>query len=311
MEYKRLKIHEFFTQIQTETQARNWIWESRFGPKGFECTHCSEDLYYERKDRPEVRICQECRRETRIRAGTIFEHSKLPLLVWLRAIYFVMQGKRGIAALELKRQLGLSSYASSWLMLHKIREALRQRDEVYKLKDLVELDGAKFGRREKRNQATVLVAIESRDWMDDQGKVKSKAGFAKVLMTRESAKAAQKFVDTHIESGAMVNTDANNSYLKLKNVYTDYQIMSKDPEALDRWLPWVHKFISNAKSWVLGTHHGVGAKNIGRYLAEYTYRFNRRHDPNSLFHRALTACALAKPATAVALSGGMYFLYFF
>jgi len=32
-----------------------------------------------------------------------------------------------------------------------------------------------------------------------------------------------------------------------------------------------------------------------RYLAEYNYRFNRRHDPDGLFHRVLTACILANP----------------
>lgn len=64
----------------------------------------------------------------------------------------------------------------------------------------------------------------------------------------------------------------------------------------------VHRFISNAKAWIIGTHHGVDAKYLGRYLSEYAYRFNRRHDLDSLFHRALTACALAKPITAQALS---------
>ena len=53
----------------------------------------------------------------------------------------------------------------------------------------------------------------------------------------------------------------------------------------------MHRFISNAKTWLLGTHHGIDAKYLDRYMAEYTYRFNRRHDPDSLFHRALYACA--------------------
>ena len=77
----------------------------------------------------------------------------------------------------------------------------------------------------------------------------------------------------------------------------DYQVVANDPVILKRWLPWVHKFISNAKAWVIGTHHGVKSSYLHRYLAEYTYRFNRRHDPDSLFHRALTACALTAPAT--------------
>jgi hypothetical protein len=38
-------------------------------------------------------------------------------------------------------------------------------------------------------------------------------------------------------------------------------------------------------------------------MAEYTYRFNRRHDPDSLFHRALFACATTAPITQRALCG--------
>ncbi|MBL7545418.1 MAG: hypothetical protein JNL11_16480 [Bdellovibrionaceae bacterium] len=60
--------------------------------------------------------------------------------------------------------------------------------------------------------------------------------------------------------------------------------------------------------FVMQGKRGISALELKRvflanYLAEYTYRFNRRHDPDSLFHRALTACAIAKPKTARALFG--------
>ena len=78
-----------------------------------------------------------------------------------------MQGKRGISATELQRHLGLKSYGLVWSMLQKIRSALQQRDAEYKVGDgVVELDGAVFGKRETGNQCEVLVAIESKDWVD-------------------------------------------------------------------------------------------------------------------------------------------------
>mgnify|MGYP000751855056 CR=1 FL=1 len=103
--------------------------------------------------------------------------------------------------------------------------------------------------------------------------------------------------------GAMVNTDGGPSLLNLKGVDHDYQIVSGDPEVCSRWLPWVHKFISNAKSWVNGTHHGIKDRYLARYLAEYTYRFNRRHDLDRLFHRGLLASAIATPVRLSALAG--------
>ena len=97
---------------------------------------------------------------------------------------------------------------------------------------------------------------------------------------------AQQLVDTGIRAGAMVNTDGSPSLINLERVDVDYQVVSGDPDVCDRWLPWVHRFISNAKTWVNGTHHGVKYTHLARYLAEYTYRFNRRHDVSRLFHRA-------------------------
>lgn len=301
MKYRRMKSTKISRELDSEEKARAWVWLAKFEGKEFICTKCGNETYYQHKKNPEVRDCKRCRFEVRIRANTIFQDSKTPLLIWLQTICLMMQGKRGISALELQAELEMKSYGTAWRMLHKIREALRQRDDSYKLKNLVELDGAVFGKRHTGNQAGVLVAIESRDWIDKKGRAKSKAGFAKVVVAEETKKEAQEFVDKAIVNGSMVNTDGSPSLRELKNVDVDYQVTGTDQETIDRWLPWVHKFIANAKGWIIGTHHGVEAKYLAPYLAEYTFRFNRRHDPDSLFFRALAACVNAKPKTSKVL----------
>jgi hypothetical protein len=97
---------------------------------------------------------------------------------------------------------------------------------------------------------------------------------------------------THrLKDGTEVHTDVARAYLQgLEGVDVKSKGMYADPTRLDAWLPWVHKFISNAKAWILGTHHGVNVEYIKLYLAEYTYRFNRRHDFRKYFSRTLYAC---------------------
>jgi hypothetical protein len=292
-----MKFGRILSELDSEEKARAWVWLAKFQGKEFVCPKCAGESFYQHRKSPEVRECKACHVEVRLRANTIFQNSKTPMLLWLKAICFVTQGKRGISALELQAELEMKAYGTVWTMLLKIREALRQRDEQYKLKNIVELDGATFGRRQTGNQIDVLVAIESKDWIDEKGRPKSKAGFAKVIIANETKKEAQEFVDKSVEQGSMVNTDGSPSLRDLKNVDVDYQVVSGDQVTLDHWLPWVHKFISNAKSWIVGTHHGVDSKYLGQYLAEYTFRFNRRHDPDSLFFRALGACVNAKPKT--------------
>lgn len=296
MGYVRLSPAEFYRTISTEASARDLVWRVKFNGKDFQCPECQNETFYQFENKPEIRKCRKCRRHVRLRAGTIFEHSKVPVLIWVEGIFHCMQGTRGISALELQRILKMKCYETPWVMLHKIREALRQRDLKYKLSKYIELDGASFGKKVTGNQVEVLVAIETKDWIDAKGRPKSKAGFAKVMIGAETKQNAQNFVNENIIKGSMVNTDGSPSLISLTGVDVDYRVVGTDKEILDHWLPWVHKFIANAKVWLLGTHHGVESKYLGQYLAEYTFRFNRRHDPDSLFSRALFACVTATPA---------------
>lgn len=303
MHYLKLTTPEFFDKICTEESARELLWRSKFDGKDFICPRCTHEEFYQHNSRPEIRQCRLCDRQVRLRAGTILEHTKLAILVCVRAIFLVTQDKRGVSALQLKRQLGMKSYGTAWALLQRIREAMRQRDAGYKLHGVVELDGADFGHQKDKGKKEVLIAVESKDWVDERGKPKQRAGFAKVELSRESKICAQQFVDKNIESGTQVNTDASNAFGGLKGVDAEQRVMDNAPERLDSWLPWVQRWMENAKVWIQGTFHGVSAKHLVRYLAEYNYRFNRRHDPCGLFHRALTACAVATPVRADALFG--------
>jgi hypothetical protein len=292
-----MKFGRILRELDSEEKARAWVWLAKFEGKEFVCDKCQNESFYQHKKSPEIRECKTYHFEVRLRANTIFQNSKTPILLWLRAICFMTQGKRGISALELQGELEMKAYGTVWTMLLKIRDAMRQRDERYKLNNIMELDGAVFGRRQTGNQVNVLVAIESKDWIDKKGRPKSGAGFAKVIVANETKSEAQEFVNKSVAKGSMINTDGSPSLRDLKDVDIDYQVIGGDQAVIDRWLPWVHKFISNAKSWIVGTHHAVESNYLGQYLAEYTFRFNRRHDPDSIFFRALGACVKARPKT--------------
>ena len=302
MAYESFSAERFFTEITTEAEARTLLWRSRFQDKAFHGPRCHAEQLYALATRPEVRTCKGCRRQLRLRAGTIFESSKTSLLLWVKALFYVMQGKRGISAQELQRHLGLKSYGRVWRMLQKIRAALHHRDAGYQVGDGgIDLDAGTFGRRETGNHCDVLVAIETKAWVNANGQARSRAGVAKVLVGKETKAHAQQLADTGVRAGALVNTDGRWSFRNVTGVAVDYHVVSGDRAACERWLPRVHKFISNAKAWINGTHHGVKDKHMGRYVGEYPYRVNRRHDVPRLFHRALVACALAPPVKLYAL----------
>ncbi|MGO8878605.1 MAG: transposase, partial [Desulfomonilaceae bacterium] len=51
------------------------------------------------------------------------------------------------------------------------------------------------------------------------------------------------------------------------------------------------------KGNIRGVYHGVSSKHLGRYLAEFSYRFNRRYWDSQLFKRTLTACLTTSTET--------------
>jgi hypothetical protein len=68
--------------------------------------------------------CAGCSRQVSVIAGTIFEQSKKPLVLWFRAIFEVTASKQGVSAAEVQRKLGLGSYQAAWSWLTKIRTAM-------------------------------------------------------------------------------------------------------------------------------------------------------------------------------------------
>ena len=80
--------------------------------------------------------------------------------------------------------------------------------------------------------------------------------------------------------------------LPLKDKYLhQYEVFDADSEMLR----WLHIVIGNAKSFVMGTFHGLGSKHIQCYLDEFCYRFNRRNFHSEIFARLLSASVASSP----------------
>src|ERR1700683_4008242 len=70
-------------------------------------------------------FCRDCKKagtkpQFTVRNGTVFEDSKIPLRHWCFAYWRACTSKKGVSALEIHRQTGLS-YKSCLFMLHRIR----------------------------------------------------------------------------------------------------------------------------------------------------------------------------------------------
>ena len=67
-------------------------------------------------------------------------------------------------------------------------------------------------------------------------------------------------------------------------------------------LPRAHRALSNLKTWLQGTHHGVSPKHLQVYLDEFVFRHNRRRTPLAGFQTLLGLGASRGPTTYHAIT---------
>ena len=138
-----MSLHEFMGTFGTEEQCQEALRLARW-PTGFRCPRCERaDHYVVGQGARRLFQCAGCRHQTSLTAGSLIEHTKLPLAVWFLAIYLISQAKTGISSLALKRHLGVS-YPTAWLLHQKINRAKVARDAIHCLDGAVYLDDAYF-----------------------------------------------------------------------------------------------------------------------------------------------------------------------
>jgi len=71
--------------------------------------------------------------------------TRMSLLKWYWLIYHMAMNKVGVSVAEMQRILEIGSYQTAWLIAHKIRKAMGDRDARYRLAGLVEMDESFFG----------------------------------------------------------------------------------------------------------------------------------------------------------------------
>jgi transposase-like protein len=87
--------------------------------------------------------CKDCKKQYTVRTGTVFEESRIELRHWCFGFWRASTSKKGVSALEIHRQTGLS-YKSSLFMLHRIRFAMAPADSN-PLTGIVEIDETYIG----------------------------------------------------------------------------------------------------------------------------------------------------------------------
>jgi transposase-like protein len=130
-------------------KARRW-------PKGVRCPRCDNPSVYYLPSREWHWQCTKCAPggsegyRFSILVGTIFENTNKPLRDWFKVAHLMLTSKKGTSARQLYRYMGFGSVKTAWMMAHKIRFALIEKN-AEKLGGTVETDETFIGG--KRSQS--------------------------------------------------------------------------------------------------------------------------------------------------------------
>ncbi|MEI6397464.1 MAG: IS1595 family transposase [Pseudomonadota bacterium] len=294
MEYPK-NLRDFDRIFATDGACLDFLEQVRWG-SGFRCQSCSADKFW--KLSPGLRRCQVCRFKNYVKAGSIFDSTRLPLKIWFYAIWWVTSQKTGVSALNLQKNLGLGSYRSSWLMLHKIRNAMIFEDRSL-LQGDVEVDeaflgGVQSGKRGRGAEGKELIVIAA------EYSGKKRVGRIRIQRVPDaSAGKLEPFITANIAKGATVHTDGWNGYNGVEKLGYKHMPIKSATVQPDELLPRINIVTSLLKRWLLGTLQGrLDAKHMSSYLEEFTFRFNRKSSKarGLLFQRVLENSINVKPA---------------
>src|SRR6266571_7743804 len=113
------------------------------------CPRCGDTDVYQMRGRDGARNlrflwrCRGCAEQFTVRIGTVFEDSRIPLKHWCYAFWAACASKKGVSALQIKRQTGLS-YKSALFLMHRIRFAMTP-NRSPRLEGTVEVDETYVG----------------------------------------------------------------------------------------------------------------------------------------------------------------------
>lgn len=273
-----LSFADFSQLYSTEEACAEKLYNDKW-PTGFRCPVCRHaEASVIRTRRLPLYECKKCRHQTSLTAGTVMEKSKTTLVKWFQAIYLL---SHGTTATQLSDAI-LVTYKTAWLIVHKIRHAIRHFISKSPLTGNVQLLESRYGAtsfaaqfRAKFVHHPLLAAAT----ISEDGKmhhvrlerVPAKYLF-KGLVTKD---AVQSFIHQHIAPTA--NTTATTGVYH----YSRYKPL--------------YQFSRGIVRYMNQTYFGIGAKHLKAYLDEYSYRHQFTSQNQSSLAELLHQCSI-RPA---------------
>lgn len=264
------------------------------------CPECGCCESYDLKTR-QVYKCKACYKQYSITSGTIFASRKMAVRDILAAIAIFINGAKGYSALQMSRDLSVD-YKTAFVLLHKVREAIKAARGKGALSGDVEVDGAYFGgyvkpanelkdRKDRRKKANLSGKRQAVIAMRQRG------GRTLTYVARTEAEGPA-LVAANVTRGSTIHADEASHWDKLAAHFPIKRINHKEAYSKDgACTNEAESFFSRLRRAEIGTHHHIAGRYLDAYAAEMAWREDCRREANGTQYTMVVAAALAHPVS--------------
>lgn len=308
-----MNLIQITQKLPTEFDAVKFLEKHRWKGK-VRCAYCKSQQISNRADDWRYH-CMNCNKSFSVTTNTQLHNTKTDLQKWLMAFSVISDAKKGMSALQLQRNIGVS-YPTAFAMYHKIRELMAIENSEVRLDGYVEMDETYIGGKPRKGNKLMIKQRKDPD-LDEQIKELREKGWrfrrnkgnpAKItlqpkagtmdkipvtgIVERDGDVIAQVMEKvSHLELKKMVQkyVDEDNAVL-ITDEGSGYKSMGKiiDHIAIDHSRMYSYRGVNSnsiesfwaiVKRGIMGQYHHVTLRKLPNYVSEFVFKYNnRKHD---------------------------------
>jgi len=246
--------------------------------------------------------CVACHHQFSVTSGTIFASRKMSFTDLLAAIVIFVNGAKGVAALQLSRDLACQ-YKTAFVLTHKLREAMAREQMGRTLNGTVEIDGAYFGGYVKPEN----VKADRKDRRLAQNRtgkrqcvviMREREGKSLPFIVRNEGDAVP-YVRDHVGTLTTIHADEGTGWDALHAGWETKRV-NHSVQFFDEGVctNQAESYFSRLRRMEIGTHHHIAGPYLGQYAREASWREDNRRVDNGgqavLVASAAMACRVSR-----------------
>ena len=249
------------------------------------CVHCGSVNVYKMVDARNGQRnsrylwrCRDCKEQYTVRIGTVYEESRIPLRHWAYAFWRACTSKKGVSALEIKRQCQIS-YKSALFLMTRIRFAMAPDFALApKLRGTVEVDETYVGGKPRfkgisktgrgTSKTPVFAAVQR------QGQIRRR------VIADVTSKTLREAMREVIDPRSRIITDDLRSYRGTEHrFYGGHEVVKHGAGEYVRGDVHTNTAESSfalMKRGIMGIYHNVSREHLNRYISQFDFLWNHR-----------------------------------